>query len=60
MPGHALQVAGLADNVDILLPIQQQAKTPPHQRMVIGEHDPDPSPVHGPRRAGIGGKMQMG
>ena len=55
--GHTLQIAGLAHHVDILLAIQEQTEAAPHQRMVIGEDDPDPGQVLGLRRARCWGKM---
>jgi hypothetical protein len=36
-----LAVAGLADHLDVGLGVQQRAKARPHQRLVVGEQDPD-------------------
>ena len=39
--GGALQVARLADHVEVLFAVQQQTQAAPHEVVIVRDHDPD-------------------
>ena len=38
---RALDVAGLGHDLEVLLAVEQQPQAAAHDRVVVGEHDPD-------------------
>ena len=49
-PPRGVDLAGLGDDRQALLGVEQHAQARPHDRVVVGEDEPDLTLTHGPRR----------